>query len=168
MDILRDIVLPLILQFVLILLNAVFACAEIAVISVSDAKLQKLSDEGNRRARRLLRFKTEPAKFLATIQVAITLAGFMGSAFAASNFADLIVNALQGTALDLDGLHTVVVVLITLVLSFITLIFGELVPKRVAMKYSEKIGLGMSGLLSFFAFFFAPLVWLLTVCTNRS
>ena len=161
-----DIFLSVLLQIVLIILNAVFACAEIAVLQISDAKLTKLTQEGNKRAKRLAKFKEQPARFLATIQVAITLAGFMGSAFAASNFADPIVTALKGTALDFDGLHSVVVVVITLVLSFVTLIFGELVPKRVAMHYSERIGLGMSGLLVFIATLFAPLVWLLTISTN--
>ena len=161
-----DIFLSVLLQVVLIILNAIFACAEIAVLQISDAKLSKLTQDGNKRAKRLAKFKEQPARFLATIQVAITLAGFMGSAFAASNFADPIVAALKGTALDFDGLHSVVVVAITLVLSFVTLIFGELVPKRVAMKYSEKIGLGMSGLLVFIATLFAPIVWLLTASTN--
>ena len=161
-----DIFLSVLLQIVLIILNAIFACAEIAVLQVSDAKLTKLTQEGNKRAKRLAKFKEQPARFLATIQVAITLAGFMGSAFAASNFSAPIVKALQGTPLDFDGLHNVVVVAITLVLSFVTLIFGELVPKRVAMKYSENIGLGMSGLLVFIATLFAPVVWLLTVSTN--
>ena len=161
-----DIFLSVLLQVVLIILNAIFACAEIAVLQISDAKLTKLTQEGNRKAKRLAKFKEQPARFLATIQVAITLAGFMGSAFAASNFADPIVKLLKGTALDFEGLHSVVVVAITLVLSFVTLIFGELVPKRVAMKYSEKIGLSMSGLLVFIATLFAPLVWLLTISTN--
>ncbi len=161
-----DTFLSLLLQFVLIILNAVFACAEIAVISTSDAKLNKLSQEGNRRAKRLLKFKEQPAKFLATIQVAITLAGFLGSAFAASNFATPICDAIGGDWVNPELLYNVVVIVITLILSFITLIFGELVPKRVAMKYAEKIGLGMSGLLTFVAVIFAPLVWLLTVSTN--
>lgn len=161
-----DIFWSVLLQIVLIFLNAVFACAEIAVLQISDAKLAKLTQDGNKKAKRLAKFKEQPARFLATIQVAITLAGFMGSAFAASNFSDPIVSALKGTALDFDGLHSVVVVVITLTLSFLTLIFGELVPKRVAMKYSESIGLSMSGLLVFIATLFAPLVWLLTVSTN--
>ena len=125
-----DIFLSVLLQVVLIILNAIFACAEIAVLQISDAKLTKLTQEGNRKAKRLAKFKEQPARFLATIQVAITLAGFMGSAFAASNFADPIVKLLKGTALDFEGLHSVVVVAITLVLSFVTLIFGACGHKR--------------------------------------
>lgn len=155
------------LQLLLILLNAIFACAEITVLSISDAKITKLSQEGNKKAKRLAKLKNQPAKFLATIQVAITLASFLGSAFAAKNFAGVIVKALLNAGVpDFQGLNTIVVVVITLVLSFITLIFGELVPKRLAMKYSERLGLGMAGMLSFIAKLFAPIVWLLTVSTN--
>ena len=161
------IALQILLQLILIALNAVFACAEIAVIQTGKTKLEKLSDEGNKKARRLLKLTDNPAKFLATIQVAITLAGFLGSAFAADNFSVYIVNALSGkTPLSDEVIETLSVILITLVLSFITLVFGELVPKRVAMKRSEKIALGISGPVKFISVVFAPLVWLLTVSTN--
>lgn len=160
-------IFPLVLQVVLIFLNAVFAMAEIAVISVTDAKLQKLSEQGNRKAKRLSRLKSRPAKFLATIQVAITLAGFMGSAFAADHFAPYAVKGLQ-TFLPLseEALEGISVVLITLLLSYFSLIFGELVPKRVAMRKSEKIALGLSGTVYAVSKCFAPIVWLLTVSTN--
>ena len=161
-----DILLPILLQIFLIALNAVFACAEIAILSVSDVKLVKLVQEGNRRAKRVVKFKEKPAKFLSTIQVAITLSGFLGSAFAASNFADPIVSLLEGAGVKFDGLYTLVVVFITVLLSFITIVFGELVPKRVAMKNAEKMGLSMSGLLMFISKLFAPIVWLLTAATN--
>lgn len=160
----------LLLQLVLIFLNAVFACAEIAVLSVSETKLEHLKEEGNRRASRLLRLTRQPAKFLATIQVAITLSGFLGSAFAADNFAERLTgwlyDSLGFTAFSRATLNTVSVVLITLILSFITLVFGELVPKRLAMKKSESVALGMSGVIRFVAVLFAPVVWLLTVSTN--
>lgn len=162
-----DLIWQIGLQLLLILLNAIFACAEIAILSISDAKITKLSQEGNKKAKRLAKLKNQPAKFLATIQVAITLAGFLGSAFAANNFAGVIVEALKSAGVpDFQGLNTIVVVVITLLLSFVTLIFGELVPKRLAMKYSEKLGLGMAGMLSFIAKLFAPIVWLLTISTN--
>lgn len=148
--------------------NAFFACAEIAVISIPDAKLEKLSAEGNKRAVRLRRLTAQPAKFLATIQVAITLSGFLGSAFAADNFSEIIVNALvnAGVKISVSTLQTVSVVLITLILSFVTLVFGELVPKRIAMKKSETLGLAMSTVISFISKIFAPIVALLTVSTN--
>ncbi len=164
---LRDILLRLLLQLILIALNAVFAAAEIAVISMNDAKLAALAAAGNKKAVRLARITSTPAKFLATIQVAITLSGFLGSAFAADYFADLLVESLGGSIRIAEGtLRTICVVLITLVLSYLTLVFGELVPKRIAMKRAESLALGISGLLSFISKVFAPLVWLLSASTN--
>ena len=158
----------LLLQVVLIALNAVFACAEIAVLSMNEAKLLKLVAEGNKNAKRLERLTNQPAKFLATIQVAITLSGFLGSAFAADNFSDGIVDWLieLGVSIPRATLDTFAVVLITLILSYFTLIFGELVPKRIAMRKTEQIALGLSGLIAAISKLFAPIVWLLSISTN--
>jgi len=156
------------LQLFLIALNAIFACAEIAVISMNDTKLDKLASEGNKRAQRLQKLTNQPARFLATIQVAITLSGFLGSAFAAENFAGLLAAWVQGLGvkLGLETLESISVVVITIVLSFLTLVFGELVPKQVAMRNAEKLALGMSGLITGVSRVCAPLVWLLTASTN--
>ena len=163
----KDILLRLLLQLVLISLNAVFAAAEIAVISMNDAKLAALAAAGNKKAVRLARITSTPAKFLATIQVAITLSGFLGSAFAADYFAEPLAKALQPVIKISEGtLTTVCVILITLLLSYLTLVFGELVPKRIAMKRAESLALGISGLLTFISKVFAPLVWLLSASTN--
>ena len=158
----------LILQVVLIALNAIFACAEIAVISAKDAKIAALAQEGNRRAIRLERLTSQPARFLATIQVAITLAGFLGSAFAADNFSEALVDWMisLGVKLSPQVLDTIAVVLITLILSYFTLIFGELVPKRLAMKNEEKLALAVSGLVTVISVVFKPIVSLLTASTN--
>lgn len=158
----------IILQIILIAFNAIFACAEIAVISINDTRLEKLAASGNKKASRLKKLTSQPARFLATIQVAITLSGFIGSAFAADNFSVYLVKALMKTGIPVSEsvLDSVSVVLITLVLSYFTLVFGELVPKRLAMKNSEKIALGMSGLIAAVSRFFAPLVWLLNASTN--
>ncbi|MBE7001614.1 MAG: HlyC/CorC family transporter [Ruminococcaceae bacterium] len=164
-----NILLTLGLQVVLIALNAVFACAEIAVISMNDNKLAKMAAEGDKRAVRLARLTSQPARFLATIQVAITLSGFLGSAFAAENFADRLASWLVlglGVPLTMEAMHSVSVVVITIVLSYFTLVFGELVPKQVAMRKAEALALGMSGLISFISKLCAPLVGLLTVSTN--
>lgn len=160
--------LSLLLQLILIICNAIFACAEIAVISMNDNRLAKLAAEGDKRAVRLARLTSQPARFLATIQVAITLSGFLGSAFAADNFSDGIVDWLIGLGVKIspNTLNTIAVVLITLILSYVTLIFGELVPKRVAMRKAERLSLAISGLVSFISKLFAPIVWLLTVSTN--
>ncbi len=158
----------LLLQLVLILMNAVFACAEIAVITVNNNKLLKLSAAGDRRADRLLSLTGQPAGFLATIQVGITLAGFLGSAFAADNFSDMLISwfVTLGVNLPIPTLDAISVVIITLILSYITLVLGELVPKRIAMKKAEKLALAMSGLIYAISKFFSPLVWILTVSTN--
>ena len=128
----------LLLLIVLVLINGLFSCAEIAVLQVGDAKLRKLSEEGNKRADQLLRLTVEPAKFLSTIQVAITLAGFLSSAYAADSFAvpftDLIL--LTGLPVPRKVLENIVIILITLVLSYVSIVFGELVPKRRAQAYT--------------------------------
>lgn len=164
----NEIVWQLLLQLVLIMLNAVFACAEIAVLSISDTKLAKLAAAGDKKAVRLARLTNEPAKFLATIQVAITLSGFLGSAFAADNFSERLTSWLVGLGVGINAstLDSISVILITLILSYFTLVFGELVPKRIAMKKAEKIALGISGLVTFISKFFSPVVLLLTKSTN--
>ncbi len=160
----------LLVQVVLITLNAVFACAEIAVISVNETKLDNLAEQGNKNAKKLRKLINQPAKFLATIQVAITLSGFLGSALAADNFAEPLANwihnGLKFTLIPMEGLKTLCVILITLILSYITLVFGELVPKRVAQRRSEKLALQIAPSISVIAKLFAPIVWLLTVSTN--
>lgn len=164
----KDILPRLLLQVVLIALNAVFASAEIAVISMNDAKLAALAAAGNKKAVRLAKITSSPAKFLATIQVAITLSGFLGSAFAADYFAAPLTELLlkTGTTISAGTLNTVCVIAITLILSYFTLVFGELVPKRIAMKRAESLALGMSGMLRFISKIFAPIVWFLSASTN--
>lgn len=159
---------PLLLLLILIFLNATFASAEIAVISMNETKLRKMAAEGDGRAVKLASLTSQPARFLATIQVAITLAGLLQSAFAAENFAGPLVGLLVQAGLTVPEkiLKSVSIVLITLILAYFNLVFGELVPKRIAMKKSETMALSMSGMLYFVARVFAPLVWLLTVSTN--
>ncbi|MFA0814704.1 MAG: hemolysin family protein [Anaerofustis sp.] len=158
----------LLLQFALILLNAVFSLAEIAIITMNDNKMAKLTAEGDKRATRLTNLTKSPARFLATIQVGITLAGFLASAFAADNFSDRIVAGLinAGVSVSESTLNTISVILITLILSYFTLVLGELVPKRIGMRNAEKMALGLSGFVTGISKIFAPIVWLLSVSTN--
>jgi len=162
----------LLLQFILIFLNAVFACAEIAVLSVNEAKLAKYEGNETRKVRKLRRLTENPSKFLSTIQVAITLSVFLGSAFASDNFATRLtawimsIGEARGVELPHDTIQSLSVIVITLVLSYITLICGELVPKRIAMKQSEKMALGMAPMLCGVAKIFTPIVWLLSASTN--
>ncbi len=158
----------ILLQVILIALNAIFACAEIAVISMNDNKLAKMASDGDKRAIRLVNLTKQPARFLATIQVAITLSGFLGSAFAAENFSGVLVQWLLkiGVPVSESVLDSISVIFITVILSYFTLVFGELVPKQVAMRKTETLALGMSGLISTIAKIFAPLVSFLTISTN--
>ncbi len=164
----NNIFMMLSLQVLLIVLNAVFACAEIAVISLNENKLSVLADKGDKRASRLIKLTAQPARFLATIQVAITLSGFLGSAFAAENFSGLLVDAILKTGVNIpySTLNTIMVILITIILSYFTLIFGELVPKRMAMRKPEALALGMSSIIYYISKIFAPIVWFLTLSTN--
>lgn len=164
-----DIIPPLLLQIVLISLNAIFASAEIAILSMSEAKTNKLIADGNKRANGLLKLITNPGKLLATIQVAITLSGFLGSAFAAENFADKLLTLLIHCGLPAEHAalwQNICVVIVTLILSYITLVFGELVPKRIAMKKSQGIALALSGPLNVISKLCTPIVWVLTASTN--
>lgn len=163
-----SIVSLLLIQIILIALNAVFASAELAVLSVNESKINRLAEHGSKKARRLRNLLKEPAKFLSTIQIAITLSGFLGSAFAADGFSDPLVDWLVGLGVTLsrNTLDTLSVIFITLVLSYFTLIFGELVPKRIAMKKSEALALKVSGIVSGISVLFKPIVWLLSVSTN--
>ena len=156
------------LQIFLIALNAVFAGTEIAVISVNETKLEKEVERGNKRAKWLLKMTQNSSGFLATIQVAITLSGFLGAAFASDSFAAVLSGALKriGIGLSDSVLNTISVILVTLVISYFSIVFGEMVPKRIAMKNAERFSLTMAGPITVIAKLFAPLVWLLTKSTN--
>ena len=160
----------LILQVILIAVNAFFAAAEIAVISLDENKLRVRAENGDKDAVRMLKLVSSPSGFLSTIQIAITLAGFLGSAFAAEHFAGPMVEALMKTnafgSMNQNVLNTVCVILITIILSYFTLVFGELVPKRVAMQKTDAVAKVVSGVILGFSTVMKPLVWLLTVSTN--
>ncbi len=158
---------PLLLQLILILVNGWFAATEVAVLSLNEAKLRHDADEGDKVAEQLLKLSESPNKFLSTIQVCITLAGFLGSAFAADQFASRLAGAVQSfIPLDAATLNSICVVIITLILSYFTLVFGELVPKRIAMHHPDKMARMALGVLRFCSSAFKPIVWLLSVSTN--
>lgn len=160
----------ILLQIILIALNAFFAATEIAVISLNEKKVRALAEDGNKKAVKMLKIIEEPTQFLSTIQIGITLAGFLGSAFAADNFAEVLSTAIsKAFNLSADNtkiINTVAVVLVTLILSYFTLIFGELVPKRIAMKHKEKLANSVCGIISFLAAVLKPIIWFLTISTN--
>lgn len=150
----------------LILINAFFAMSEIAVLSLNDAKVSKQAEEGNKKAKTIKRLIEEPSKFLATIQVGVTLAGLLSSAVAADSFTEIVVQWFSGVNISPSLVRGVSLVIITVLLSYFTLVFGELVPKRIAMQYPEKVAFGVSGMLMLLYRIGKPFVALLAASTN--
>ena len=158
----------IILQAALIALNAVFACAEIAVISAKDARIAALAQEGNRRAVRLARLTNQPARFLATIQVAITLVGFASSAVASTSLSDPLATWLMSFGIaPLSAIaRGLAPVIITVAVAFVSIVIGELVPKRIGLANAEGVSKQVVGPLSFFQKIARPLVWLTGACSD--
>lgn len=156
------------LQLALILLNGWFAATEAALLSINDARLRREAEEGDKVAARLLKLSESPSRYLSTIQVCITLAGFLGSAFAAKQFAPRLAEALVrlGVRMSAGVLDTLCVVLVTLILAYFTLVLGELTPKRIAARHPEKAARLTVGVLSVCAAIFRPVVWLLTLSAD--
>lgn len=158
----------IVILVVLILLNAYFAASEIAFISLNDTKIEKQAKEGNKKAKQIQKMLKNPSEFLATIQIGITLAGFLSSAFASDAFADILAPALYKIfpMISIQVFKGISIVLITIILSFFTLVFGELVPKRLAMKYYEKIAFSSIGVIRFLSIITLPFVKVLSAVTN--
>ena len=158
----------LVILVILILINAFFAASEIAFISLNDAKIEKQAKEGNNKAKQIEGMLKSPSKFLATIQIGITLAGFLSSAFASDAFAEMLAPALYNLMpfFSLTVWNNISIIVITIILSFFTLVFGELVPKRLAMKYYEKISFGTIGIIRAIFILTSPFVKFLTFVTN--
>ncbi len=160
--------MQILLIIILILLNAFFAATEIAFISLNDAKIEKQVKDGNKKAKKIKNMLVNPSKFLATIQIGITFAGFLSSAFASETFADDLAPILYNLMpqISLASWNNISIILITIVLSYFTLIFGELVPKRIAMKNYEKVAFASIGIIRAISVITAPFVKFLTFSTN--
>ena len=158
----------LIILAVLIFLNAFFAASEIAFISLNDTKIEKQAKDGNKKAKQIEKMLKTPSKFLATIQIGITLAGFLSSAFASDTFAEKLAPILFQCMpfFSLGIWKSISIIIITIILSFFTLVFGELVPKRLAMKNYEKIAFGTIGIIRAISIITSPFVKFLTLVTN--
>ncbi len=167
-----NVFLKLLLLLALILVNAFFAMSEIAIISLNDTKIKKMADEGNKRAIKVLKLTENPSNFLSTIQLGVTLAGFLTSASAAESFADPLAKIIAGWL----GIHSgnamysviggVAMVVVTVVISYFSLVLGELVPKRIAMQKSESISFKVVGFLLFIKAATRPFIKILSVSTN--
>ncbi len=153
---------------ILIGINAFFASSEIAFISLNDAKIEKQAKDGDKKAKFIQNMLKDPSKFLATIQIGVTLAGFLSSAFAADTFAEVLSPKLYNLMpfIQEQTWRAISIILITLILSYFTLVFGELVPKRLAMKYTEKIAFSSVGIIKAISVIASPFVKLLTLSTN--
>lgn len=158
----------LIVLIVLILLNAFFALSEMALVSINDNKIKHMADEGHKQAIKVHKLLSEPSRFLATIQIGITLAGFLASAFAAGSYANSLVRLLVELGVDLDvaTLRTISTIIITIILSYFTLVLGELVPKRLALQKAEAISFLVATPLALLAHLTSPFVKFLTISTN--
>ena len=158
----------IIILIILVLINAFFAASEIAFISLNDAKIDIEAKDGKKKAKKIKKMLENPSKFLATIQIGITFAGFLSSAFAAENFAGELAPVLYNWIpnINIAVWNKIAIIIITIILSYFTLIFGELVPKRLAMKYSEKIAYGSVGIIRAISIIMSPFVKFLTFSTN--
>ena len=162
--------MEILLQVILILVNAFFAGTEMAVVSLNATKLRKMQEEGDKIAGKLLSMVEDSSAFLSTIQVAITLAGYLGAAFAGENFAPVLsswlYNDLGFQLIPLTALNSVAIIIITIILSYFTLVFGELVPKRIALQKSYEWAKMVCGVIRGMAFVLRPVIWLLSVSVN--
>ena len=161
---------PLLPLAALILLNGFFTASEIALISLNDKKIQTMAEDGHQKAIKLKKILGEPSRFLATIQVGITLAGFLASAFAAISFTDPLYAVLRPSPvlqlLTDSALRTLSVLLITLLLSYFSLVLGELVPKRLASHNAERFAMAVIGPIRLLSILTFPFVRFLTLSSN--
>ncbi|MBQ2296269.1 MAG: HlyC/CorC family transporter [Clostridia bacterium] len=166
-----SIILKVVLLFALILVNAFFAMSEMAIVTLNDSKMEKMADEGHKKAKKVLRLTEDSSRFLSTIQVGVTLAGFLTSAVAATSFSSILTAWLTDIFNISDGsvkglIASLSLILITILISYFSLVLGELLPKRIAMHNPESISFKVVGILLFFKAIMRPIVALLSASTN--
>ncbi len=163
-----SIIFQILLLFVLILVNAFFAMSEIAIISLNDNMVEKMAEEGNKKAKQIMKLTENPSNFLSTIQIGVTLAGFLTSASASTTFADMLTDAVTAKfpAAPVGIIGGVSVVLITVIMSYFSLVLGELAPKRMAMQKPEQIAYKVVPVLLVVKKFTSPFVKILSLSTN--
>ena len=166
-----SIMLKIVLLFALILVNAFFAMSEMAIVTLNDSKIEKMAEDGHKKAKKVLKLTEDSSRFLSTIQVGVTLAGFLTSAVAATSFSEMLTVWLCGLFNIADGtvkglISSLSLILITLMISYFSLVLGELLPKRIAMHNPESISFRVVGILLFLRSMLRPVVALLSVSTN--
>ncbi len=167
--VIMDIIIKLVLLLILIVVNAYFAMSEIAIISLNDNLMEKMAEDGNKKAKQIVKLTSNASNFLSTIQIGVTLAGFMTSASASQSFATMLTDWIMklGVSPSYEGLvNSVSVIIITIIISYFSLVLGELAPKRMAMQKPEKIAFLIVGSLSAFAKVARPFVRFLSFSTN--
>ena len=164
----KNMIQAIVLLVFLIFLNSVFAGAEMAILSMNEAKMRELAEEGDHRAQILIKLTEQPAHFMTAIRVTVTTAGFLQSAFAAEYFAQPMTEALIKTGIDVpqNVLKIVCMIIVTILLSYVSLLFGELVPRRLGMKNPDELSLRLAGLLKIAMIAVWPATALLTVTAN--
>ncbi len=165
-DFMESIPFQIILLFILIMINAFFAMSEIAIITLNDNKIKNMSKTGHKGAIKVLSVTKNSSQFLATIQVGVTLSGFLTSASASTLFSEKLASALSFLPLSKNLLNVISTVIITIILSYFSLVLGELVPKKIAMQNAEKISFKVIGIIDTFQKIFNPFVKLLSSSTN--
>jgi CBS domain containing-hemolysin-like protein len=163
-----DTILQLLVIIVLTFFEAVFVAAEIALVTIRRTRIEQLADEGNRSARRVKALIAQPGRFLAVTQIGLTFLGFLASAYAAVNLTMSLEKAFEGTGLPIlsTSAQALALIIVTLVLSLFTIVFGELVPKSLALAHTESFALRLSGFIDVLLHLLGPLVGVLTAITT--
>lgn len=161
-----NLLLSILLLILLIFLNAFFASSEIAIITLNDSKIRKMAEDGDKRAAKVLKLTKNSSRFLSTIQIGVTLSGFLASASASQSFAEMLADALTFLPFSRSTVMGVSTVIITILLSYFSLVLGELVPKKIAMQKAEALSFRVAGVLNGLAAVLRPFIGLLSASTN--
>ncbi len=154
---------------ILVLLNGIFSATEIALVTIRRSRIQQLIDEGENAAARVQHLKSNPGRFLAVIQIGINFLGFLASAFAAVSLVDDLSSWFRSfTPLDLAAANGVSLIIVTILLTLFTIVFGELVPKQIGLAHAERVAMSTARFMEFLGSLFGPLVWLLTWSRDAS
>lgn len=156
----------ILILFILILVNGIFSATEIAFLSVNKFELSKYVKKGNKNALKIVNLLNDSSSFLSAIQVVITLSGFLASAFAAESFAGEIAAKLNVTFISIESMTTILIVIITVILSYFTLVFGELVPKKIGLVYANGIAFKMVLVIDIILKIFKPFIFILKISTD--
>lgn len=156
----------ILILLILILINGIFSATEIAFLSLNKYKLNKEAKKGNKKAIKIINLLNDSSTFLSAIQVTITLSGFLSSAFAAESFAGELATMLNVSFLSTETLTTILIIVITTILSYFTLVFGELLPKKIGIANPNKIAFSMVNVIYAVIWFFKPFIAILTLSTN--